>query len=80
MVVELIHGFVRTIANQKWPQIKRFFDSTYYFSESLTARVFSKLLKANQFIHQKQCWTEGRSSTAIAEDLRPTATATVAEV
>ena len=23
-----------------------------------------------------QCWTEGRSSTAIAEDLRPTATAT----
>ena len=27
-----------------------------------------------------QCWTEGRSSTAKAEDLRPTATATVAEV
>ena len=27
-----------------------------------------------------QCWTEGRSSTAVAEDLRPTATATVAEV
>ena len=25
-------------------------------------------------------WTEGRSSTAVAEDLRPTATATVAEV
>jgi hypothetical protein len=23
------------------------------------------------------CWTEGRSSTAVAEDLRPTATATV---
>ena len=22
-----------------------------------------------------QCWTEGRSSTAVAEDLRPTATA-----
>ena len=29
---------------------------------------------------QKQCWTEGRSSTAVAEDLGPTATATVAEV
>ena len=27
-----------------------------------------------------QCWTEGRSSTAVAEDLRPTATALVAEV
>ena len=27
-----------------------------------------------------QCWTEGRSSTAAAEDLRPKATATVAEV
>ena len=27
-----------------------------------------------------QCWTEGRSSTAVAEDLRPTATAPVAEV
>ena len=27
-----------------------------------------------------QCWTEGWSSTAVAEDLGPTATATVAEV
>ena len=27
-----------------------------------------------------QCWTEGRSSTAVAEDLTPTATASVAEV
>ena len=27
-----------------------------------------------------QCWTEVRRSTAVAEDLRPTATATVAEV
>ena len=27
-----------------------------------------------------QCWTEGRSSTAVAEDFRPTATATVAKV
>ena len=27
-----------------------------------------------------QCWTKGRSSTAVAEDLGPTATATVAEV
>ena len=25
-----------------------------------------------------QCWTEGRSSTAVAEDFSPTATATVA--
>ena len=27
-----------------------------------------------------QCWTEGRSSTAVAEGFRPTAMATVAEV
>ena len=27
-----------------------------------------------------QCWTKGRSSTAVAEDLGPTAMATVAEV
>ena len=27
-----------------------------------------------------QCWTEGRSSTAVAEDFRPTATATVSKV
>ena len=27
-----------------------------------------------------QCWTEGRSSMAVAKDFRPTATATVAEV
>jgi hypothetical protein len=27
-----------------------------------------------------QCWTEGRSSMAVAVYLRPTATATVAEV
>ena len=27
-----------------------------------------------------QCWTEDQISTAVAEDLRPTATATVAEV
>ena len=30
------------------------------------------------YIHQ--CWTKDRSSTAVAEDLRPTDTATVAEV
>ena len=30
--------------------------------------------------HKNQCWTEGRSSTAVAEDLRPTATVTVAEI
>ena len=28
----------------------------------------------------QQCWTEGRSSTAVAEDIRPMVTATVAEV
>ena len=27
-----------------------------------------------------QCWTKGQSSTAVAEDLVPTTTATVAEV
>ena len=27
-----------------------------------------------------QCWTKGRRSTAVAEELRPTATATVAKV
>ena len=27
-----------------------------------------------------QCWTKGRSSTAVAKDLRPTAMATVAKV
>ena len=36
------------------------------------------------FLHpdfaESQCWTEGRSSTVVAEDLGPTATATVAEV
>ena len=31
-------------------------------------------------MQKDQCWTEGQSSTAVAEDLRPTATATVAEV
>ena len=31
-------------------------------------------------ISKLQCWTKGRSSTAVAEDLGPTATATVAEV
>ena len=28
----------------------------------------------------KQCWIKGQSSMAVAEDLGPTATATVAEV
>ena len=36
--------------------------------------------KINNLFMTLQCWTEGRSSTAVAEDLRPTATATVAEV
>ena len=31
-------------------------------------------------LHNIQCWTEGRSSTAVAEDLRPMATAMVAKV
>ena len=31
-------------------------------------------------IMEIQCWTEGQRSTAVAEDLRPTAMATVAEV
>ena len=30
-------------------------------------------------IEDTQCWTKGRSSTAIAKDLRPMTTATVAE-
>ena len=34
----------------------------------------------NENLSPFQCWTEGRSSMAVAEDLRPTATATVAEV
>jgi hypothetical protein len=33
--------------------------------------------KTTVLIH---CWTKGRSSMAVAEDLRPKATATVAEV
>ena len=43
----------------------------------LCATVDSKCL---EYLGYMQCWTEGRSSTAVAEDLRPTATATVAEV
>ena len=35
------------------------------------------LSKLKQY-REKQCWTKGRSSMAVAEDLRPTAT--VAEV
>ena len=38
------------------------------------------LENSNFCLHLVQCWTEGRSSTAVAEDFRPTATATVAEV
>ena len=37
-------------------------------------------LLGGNFMPGTQCWTEGRSSTAVAEDLGPTATATVAEV
>ena len=39
-----------------------------------------KIVDLWKMIIGKQCWTEGRSSTAIAEDLGPTATATVAGV
>ena len=52
---------------------KKFFKSVYllfiFFFEKQSGKFLS------------QCWTEGRSSTAVAEDLRPTAmaTATVAE-
>ena len=34
----------------------------------------------SEYLGADQCWTEGRSSTAVAEDFRPTATATMAEV
>ena len=45
------------------------------------ARIYGcQTLIINSFPQIQQCWTEGRSSTAVAEDLRPTATATVAEV
>ena len=32
------------------------------------------------FVSDNQCWIEGRSSTAVAKDLRPMTMATVAEV
>ena len=44
---------------------------------------YSFLFKPTLFSHfemKHQCWTKGQSSTAVAEDLRPTATAMVAEV
>ena len=40
----------------------------------------TKITRVSSEYCANQCWTEGRSSTAVAEDLRPTATATVAEV
>ena len=40
--------------------------------------VFAAGLDYDDMIPQIQCWTKGRSSTAVAEDLRPTAM--VAEV
>ena len=45
----------------------------FIYSEKATkfCKIFTLLL---------QCWTEGRSSTAVAEDFRPTATVTVDEV
>ena len=50
-------------------------------SENVTKIPHNSIGQSTQ-ICQNQCWTEGRSSTAIAKDLRPTAmaTATVAEV
>ena len=47
------------------------------FSVKLSIK-WLKALKTKQ--KENQCWNEGRSSTAVAEDLRPMATATVAEV
>ena len=50
----------------------------------LQKRAFSKVLRLVLFIKKKigdfQFWTEGRSSMAVAKDLRPTTTATVAKV
>ena len=40
----------------------------------------TELLQLKRQGCELQCWTEGRSSMAVAEDLGPTATATVAEV
>ena len=40
----------------------------------------SEFLNLQFLTGKSQCWTEGRSSTAVAEDLRPMATAMVAKV
>ena len=49
-------------------------------SNNFTFLILQKVpeLDTTVSIHKGQCWTEGKRSTAIAEDLRPTAT--VAEV
>ena len=44
----------------------------------MESAVFLQLLQLQ--VTKFQCWTKGRSSTAIAKDLRPIATATVAEI
>ena len=51
-------------------------------SNNFTFLILQKVpaLDTTVSIHKGQCWTEGKRSTAVAEDLRPTATATVAEV
>jgi hypothetical protein len=53
-----------------------------FFSRQNVIRILGKKGDGSRILLESysQCWTEGRSSTAVAEDLRPTATATVAEV
>ena len=51
-------------------------DTTSY--HLVQTKVNIKCIYTVAFICTGQCWTEGRSSTAVAEDFRPTAT--VAEV
>ena len=42
---------------------------------SQVAGTKSSVLHVCNSTTKKQCWTEGRSSTAVAKDFRPTATA-----
>ena len=50
--------------------------------EQMTAKFLVKKLNSYIQLNNRilQCWTKGQSSTAIAEDLGLTATATAAEV
>ena len=51
-----------------------------FYTSGLVCTVYNPHMFKSLNVLFQQCWTEGRSSTAVAEDLRPTATATVAEV